>query len=46
MVEELAKLREEVSEVLFSEEYVQLVSDNKILLITDIENMQVSKMKG
>ena len=46
MVEELAELREEVSEVLFLEEYVQLVLDNKILLITDVENMQVSKMKG
>jgi len=45
MVEELAELREEVSEVLFSEEYVQLVLDNKILPITNVENMQVSKIK-
>ena len=46
VVEELAELREEVSKVLFSEEYAQLVSDNKIFPITNIENMQVSKMKG
>ena len=46
VVEELAGLRKEVSDALLSEECVQLISDNKILPITDVENMQVSKIKG
>ena len=46
MVDDLDELREEVREVLLSEECVQLVSDNKISPINDVENMQLSIMKG
>ena len=46
VVEEFLELKDKINEVLLSDDYSLLVSENKIAPITDINKLQVLQMKG
>ena len=46
VVEEFSELKDEINEVILLDDYSLLVSENKIAPITNIEKLQVPRMKG
>ena len=46
VVEEFLELKNEISKAMLSEEYSELVSEKKIMLVEEIDKLQVSQMKG
>jgi len=45
-VEEFSELKDEINEAILSDDYSLLVSENKIVPITNIDKLQVPQMKG